>query len=447
MRVLLSIALLTAAVSAGRVAALSASGQPAATEAAGSTFELAADGAWSWFSGPRAFCQGDTVVAAWVTSDGRLQAGRCDLRTGLVSLCDVVPDFERDDHSHPVLVRTSDGRYTAFYSIHAGASTFLMYRVATGPSEMHSWLDERKIGANTPGFGGVTYPNLIPFHGASDTLLAFWRGGNWNPTCATLTYDAQASVWRTDKAVSLISYPGERPYAKYAADSRGRVGVVFTDGHPREVRNSLYYLSVEWPRGDGGAVLLAADGERLGSLAVGPLIAGEAELVFDRASPPSGVQGNCWVWDVAFDDSDRPVVAYSTFVSRGEHQYRLARYDGEAWETQLLVPDAGGSIADTTRGYHEYYYSGGMALDPVDPGIVYLSLPNDSGGWDIEQWKTRDRGRSWMRRPVTSGSADKNVRPVVPLNRPASTEIVLWMSGRYEYYTDYNTAIRLWRSS
>lgn len=405
--------------------------------------ELTSDGAWSWFSDPRASCRGDTLVAAWVTGDGRLQAGTCDLDTGGVSLFDVVPDFEGDDHSHPILWRTSDGRYSAFYSIHAGASTFLMYRVTTRPGDLSSWSPERTVGTNTPGFGGATYPNLIPLHGASDTLLAFWRGGNWNPTCTRLWYDGGRAVWGFDGAKALILCASERPYAKYAFDGAGRVGVAFTDGHPRETGNNLYYVSLTWPQ-EGGAAFRRADGGMIRSLASGPLAAAEAELVFDRTAAPEGVGDNCWVWDVAFDASDHPVVAYSTFLSRGAHQYHLARHDGTLWEDQLLVADAGGSIADTTQGYREYYYSGGMALDHADPGTVYMSLPNESGGWDLAQWKTEDGGLSWSMRSITTGAQEKNVRPVVPRDHPAGTEMVAWMSGQYDYYTTYRTAIRLW---
>ncbi|MFH1502748.1 MAG: BNR-4 repeat-containing protein [Candidatus Eisenbacteria bacterium] len=420
-----------------------ASRAPVGQDRGASVVELTPDGAWSWFSEPRAFCVGETLVAGWVTSAGRLQAGTCDLGTHRVSVFDVVPEFDGDDHSHPVLVRTSDGRYSAFYSIHAGASTYLKYRVTARPFDLSSWYGEREIATNTPGFGGATYPNPVPLSGAVDTLLVFWRGGNWNPTCVRVSYDPLWTDWQFGDAEALVLRPSERPYAKYAVDGTGRVGIAFTDGHPRETKNNLYFIAAD-PRDVSGTSLRGADGRKLGSPADLPLTAADADLVFDRTSATEETGDNCWIWDVAFDASDNAVVAYSTFVSRGEHQYHVARHDGVRWEDQLLVGAAGGSIADTTRGYHEYYYSGGMALDPADPGTVYMSLPNAAGGWDIAQWKTADGGRSWAATAVTSGATEKNVRPVVPRDHPPGLDIVLWMSGRYEHYTDYETAVRLW---
>lgn len=264
-------------------------------------------------------------------------------------------------------------------------------------------------------------------------------------------------MWEYDDARALIVSPSERPYARYASDGNGTVGVVFTDGHPRETKSNLYYVCLAGRDGgeaglsrffggetDGGPSFLGADGRRIALVADGPLAPTDADLIFDRTAAPDELGGNCWAWDLAFDGSGHPVVAYSTFVSREHHQYHLARHDGSVWESQVLVRDAGGSIADTTAGYNEYYYSGGMALDHSDPGTVYLSLPNDTGGWDLEQWKTSDGGLSWSRLSITDGSSAKNVRPAVPRNRPSGTEMVLWMSGRYDYYNDYGTAINLW---
>jgi hypothetical protein len=295
---------------------------------------------------------------------------------------------------------------------------------------------------NTPGFGGATYPTLIGLHGEADTLLAIWRGGNWNPTCSMLEYDEAGALWSYTEAAPLIVLPTGRPYAKYAADGSGRLGVAFTDGHPRETSNNLYYASIDWPTG-GDAWFSSADGTLLRPLGDRPLEPGEAEIVFDRGG--SGEAGyNCWVWDVAFDEDGRPVVAYATFTGRGEHQYHVARHDGSCWNDHLIVADAGGSIADTTRGYNEYYYSGGIALDHLDPGIVYASVGNDLGGWDILQWRTVDAGLSWTMREITNGDTAKNVRPVVPLWRPGGIEMVLWMSGEYTYYTEYDASIMLW---
>src|SRR5205085_10560816 len=97
----------------------------------------------------------------------------------------------------------------------------------------------------------------------------------------------------------------------------------------------------------------------------------------------------------------------------------------------IMLKNAGRSIAPDTD---EKHYSGGIALDPVDPGIVYLSRKTGDAQWDLGNWKTRDGGETWSTRTIASRASVKNIRPYVPLGRPAHTEMVLWMSGTYGYW-------------
>ncbi|MBN1459323.1 MAG: T9SS type A sorting domain-containing protein, partial [Armatimonadetes bacterium] len=83
---------------------------------------------------------------------------------------------------------------------------------------------------------------------------------------------------------------------------------------------------------------------------------------------------------------------------------------------------------------------------------VYLSRRNTRGGWDLERWKTADGGATWRTTPIAAGGTEKNLRPVVPEGIPPGRKMVLWMSGRYDYFqnnvtTDtynYDTAVQIW---
>ena len=56
---------------------------------------------------------------------------------------------------------------------------------------------------------------------------------------------------------------------------------------------------------------------------------------------------------------------------------------------------------------------------------------------------------------VAGGDSRENLRPTVPRGRPPGTELVLWMSGEYEYFRNidvvsddnYDTGINLWMNT
>ncbi|MBN2564314.1 MAG: hypothetical protein JXB46_01245, partial [Candidatus Eisenbacteria bacterium] len=79
---------------------------------------ISTDGAWSWFSDPRALCVDGTVYTGWVTGDGDVEVATCDMSSGVVALRELRGGFQSDDHVNPAFYQTSDGRLTAFYSKH-----------------------------------------------------------------------------------------------------------------------------------------------------------------------------------------------------------------------------------------------------------------------------------------------------------------------------------------
>ncbi len=90
----------------------------------------------------------------------------------------------------------------------------------------------------------------------------------------------------------------------------------------------------------------------------------------------------------------------------------------------------------------EPHYSGGMALNPSQPEIIYLSRQiNDI--FEIEKWITPNFGRTWRSMAITTDSDNPNVRPVVPRYCPPNSNIVLWMNGSYIHYTNYHTGIKI----
>jgi hypothetical protein len=158
------------------------------------------------------------------------------------------------------------------------------------------------------------------------------------------------------------------------------------------------------------------------------------------------------VSDVELDADGRPSVAYSVQKDSAglppgqggtDHRYRLARWNGKAWEDHELA------YAGTRLYAGEDDYTGGAALVPGDPTRVFLStnadplhgapLASAADGqrhWEIFRGETRDGGRTWRFEAVTHDSALDNLRPIVPRSANGPP-ILLWLRGSYRAYTDY----------
>jgi hypothetical protein len=292
--------------------------------------------------------------------------------------------------------------------------------VSSRPEDISSWEPPQTIPTNTPGIRGYTYPNPVRLASESATYL-FWRGGNYNPS-----FSVQAdgsSSWSA--ARTLISMPGERPYAKYASSGGDTIHVAYTDAHPNEYPSvNVYYARIRAGR------IERAGGQEVGTLQA-PIAPGAGDLVYDGAEP-------AWVHDVAADSAGLPVILLASFPSASDHRYRYARWTGTSWQVHEITA-AGGSFRGDGGSP---YYSGGLTLDHEDPSRVYLSR-QVGAGWQVEAWTTADGGATWISQQVSAGT-EKNVRPVSPrgMAGPFGGDLsAIWMRGPYDSYTTYRTSI------
>lgn len=394
------------------------------------------DGAWCWFSDPRAIFADGKVYAGWMTSDGSVQVGvwnpaAPDQPAVITTLAH---QFERDDHDHPALLALPDGRLATFYAQHDFGD--MHFRVTEKPGRIDAWRETRTLGFN-PGGGshGVTYANPVLLRDEADAIHLFWRGTTFKPTFA-VSRDL-GKTWSAPRI--LIAERGSdeqvRPYVKYWSDDRARIDLVFTDGHPRdEPTNSIYYLRY------AGGCFFKADGTLVGTMDELPFDPAQCDRVYDGSTG-----GRAWVWSIAADAEGNPVIVYTRHPTEDDHRYHYARWTGERWLDVQIVP-AGKWFPETPPGTveREPHYSGGAALDPQRPETVYTSRPI-GGVFEIERWSTSDGGRTWRSEALTQGSRANNVRPIVVRGTPPGSSIVMWMrnTGGYVHYTDYRSELRI----
>ena len=382
------------------------------------------DGAWCWFNEPRALTTEDVTILGWVGRDGDIRVASYNNETGAVVGRTLHESLQVDDHANPAFYLRRDGRITAFYSRHAGRP--LYHRTTTEPARIADWGPEKTVPTNTPGGYGYTYPNPI-WSPIDQKLYLFWRGGNFLPTLSTS--EDEGETWTNALKVMDDDEPqaSQRPYVKYASRD-GVIHLAYTQSHPRNRATSIFYLrftpGVGWQRADG------ADAGPL------PLVPTDGDRVFSAWEHKM----RAWVHDIAVGADGHPRIVFASFSrSTGftDHRYWYARWDGSQWR-QRQITQAGPSIDPDD----EVMYSAGMALDHDHPEILHLA--RKKGRWfQVEVWKTPDAGAHWDVTPVTS-SAQHHMRPVVPRNHAdTGSAQVLFMRGRFNSYTDYDTTIAL----
>ncbi|WJH34438.1 BNR repeat-containing protein [Paenibacillus sp. CC-CFT747] len=309
-------------------------------------------------------------------------AGSYDHQTGQITSVMLKHGLQKDDHANPAIHIDEEGVVTVYYSAHNGDHMY--YRKSLSPEDISGWGQERKLDVNTEGRFGFTYPNPV-YLGLEDKQFLFWRGGDFKPNYSLC---GQEGEW--EPARTLIQGNGARPYIKYATDSTEKIYFAFTDGHPNvEPTNSIY--CAYYSQGSTFQV----DGTPIKDISHLPLNPAEVHAVYDAKQ----LGGKTWIWDIALDSQNQPVVVYVVFNKDEDHRYWYSRWDGAKWR-HVEICEAGPWFPETPPGAIETepYYSGGLILDHHDPSHVYLSRCVE-GVFEIEHWYTPDQGKPGRGRP------------------------------------------------
>ncbi len=396
------------------------------------------NGGWCWFQDERVIVRDNIVffgsVATGSGYNGEAAAGnievtaydlgqRENLGTGILH-----ENLDADDHNVPALLFLDEGRLLAVYSKHGGDKK-IRYRISVNPLDHKNWEAE-KINQRD---ARVTYSNLHYLQNENNgngRIYNFYRGEHYNPNF--IISDDQGGSWRYGG--HLIKFSG-RPYVKYVSDGRSKIHFVTTEGHPRDVDNSIYHAFME------NGFLHTSDGRSIKNLAGGAMRPAEGTTVFAGDS-----MNVAWTIDIHLDDRGYPYTVYSVQKNKDstDIRYRYARWDGNKWHDHFLAH------AGTAFYPREADYSGLVALDPHDPDVLYISTDADpvSGAalvsaadqkrhYEIFKGVTKDNGLNWSWTALTIDSERDNIRPIMPI-RDGENTVLLWLRGMLKTYRDFD---------
>jgi hypothetical protein len=402
---------------------------------------LAEDGAWSWFQDDRALVDGDRFLVSSISHGGDIEVGAYTPASGERTQTQLYTRLERDDHDVASLLALSDGRIAAYFTRHEGFPQ-IYTRITQRAGDVTAWGPKYQTDFDYD----ITYTNPFLHTNRSDRTYMFVSGQEANPTMLVssdygLTWNEGSQLLDSGER----GYDGrvfdQRPYVKYVSDGQRAIHLIYTDGHPAEYEgNSIHHLvwhdDALW-KSDDTRVASARPSDQ-------PKLSADAgTLIYDGHTTPGG---HAWIWDAALDAGGHPIAVFSTFPDPArpffDHHYQYAIWNGASWQVSPIA------YAGTGIYHAQGYYSGGIALDPDDPRIVYFASNVDpltgvgtaSDVFEIYRGVTDDGGASWSITPVTQGSHVSNLRPIVPPHHTDPTT-VLWLRGSYDTYIDYHTQV------
>ena len=424
----------------------------------GNGIEIAPDGAWTWFNDERAILHQGSLYSGYVKGTGQTGITRHDLTTGenFHMVITTPASQQLDDHNNPSITELPDGRLTVLYSKHISGSQFYQRTsLVQLPTTNADWGPEVTIAMPAAN----TYANTYRLTGESNALYNFSRCINFNPTL-TISTD-NGATWGASRQLIGTGSGTTRPYPRYCSNGTDRIDLIYTDGHPRDVENSVYHMYCK------SGSLYKTDGTLIDSLANIPLDhdagkKGNIIYPFSNAAwgPGDGPDnwiptGRGWTWDVQYGSGQVPACVFQVQVgtdatwSTSRVYYYYARWTGTSWQRKFIAQGGRGIYAA------ESDYGGGMCLDPEDPRIVYFSsnaadpfalgdinnVPlRANNRYEIYRGFTADGGLTFTWTQVTVDSVSDNLRPIVP-PRHGRQEFLLWFNGTYTSYTNFSTKV------
>ena len=89
--------------------------------------QITTDGAWCWFSDPRAIYVNDLIIGGYVDKEGSIWSFSYDPETQEKQQFKLFDKLDYDDHANPSFLKLDDNRIVSFFSGHGGTTNTPIY--------------------------------------------------------------------------------------------------------------------------------------------------------------------------------------------------------------------------------------------------------------------------------------------------------------------------------
>lgn len=401
-----------------------------------SSATAAGSGGWTWFNDPRAAYSStyNKHFIGSISQPGDIQVDSFDHATGTWTTTVLHALLEQDDHDNPALLvlqagGPNAGKILANYAVHGGP---LYSRVSTTAGDSTAWEAEVTIQTSPL----TSYSDLAQLSGESHRVYCFYRSDGPSDRYFR-TSDDGGATWSS--GTNLFSGDGSgRPYLKIHSNGVDRIDFFCTNDQPDASTCSIYHFYMQLDGAD--RKYYQSDGTLLGT---------DADLPFEVSVDldPVYTASNSWVWDFAVIGGT-PVGTFVAFPDADTTyaEYFQARFNGSTWDLDV-VATGGDGVAGGPANHNfggQASYTGGIAVDPDDANIVYVSR-KISGVHQVQKWTHSGTFPSgtWSKvADITSGATFPAARPYVVRGMGSLDDLrVLYWQGQYTSYFDYRPTI------
>lgn len=375
------------------------------------TFELAANGAYTWPPDPRNIHYNGKTYLSWGDTDG-IKIAAYDHATQTLSTPFLLHSLSQDIHNAgAICIRDSDKRIIVFYAGHNQSECWI--RISTNPEDVTAFGSEVPLDSQLGG-GPYTYPAIFQLTAESpqNIYLIYRNSAGGTGGLAYGVSDDDGATWAGGQLMTPDT--GQSAYWRVSSNGIDRIDIVTTendrtDGDP----SSLYHVYWEagWRTSDGTPIVTGQ-----------PFDASEFTLIYGTSEGPCSPMG------VSYDGSGNPVALFQVDYP-WPMKLRYARWDGAAWQISTIGLDEDG---------HGLGFAG---LDHRLAGSVWASR-EVAGINELFRYDTTDEGATWGPRiQLTSGSVLDNDLPDVVWDGIAGLRLV-YILGEYTNITTYDYSLR-----
>jgi hypothetical protein len=378
---------------------------------------------WTQKPKARALWYGDHSYLGYVASDGDIEVVVIPDSTGVGGTPIVLHSaLQVDTHAAPaLLVRSSDNKLLVVYCAHNGGTMYQRVSTTsldTDPTLANGFAGEATAFSTTD----MTYPMLFERTAeASSPIYCFYR--SLASGTATLAYKKSTDGGVTwDAQHNVYASSGKRTYWDIALAPDGqRFDFVVTDtvGATDQLGDILHFYADDTGYHTSDGTLIDQGADPL------PFAPASLTLVYDETEA-----GKAWSHDLYVGAGGMPVFLFG--IADGwspaggtDTEYRVASWDGAAWDISTILASAGAGQFDPAYG----------CLDADDPTRAYVTRLI-GGVWQVWRYTSADLA-TWDAGAAITNTADDNLYPVAVKDHPSAGLLVVWNNGEYVSATDY----------